>query len=370
MCANNSFFEYYGEGMKYYNPKESGLKYGMAAKQSSNNDRSENSKTLLPCIAEDQLLTATKSSRESILKTAKHQGRAYSYPNAATTEEIKITSGKHKEGDEEGRRPDQHRVQINNRKLNKRTSLSVGFYKGKSGSNDPKESGKDAPKMRRGSKENIEVVKPPSPDIIDLSNEKVVQELLLRLYQTLKTPDETARESPDKEHSYWKIEKPTENLEGFVEQKEMNRKMKECSKNEANFSKSDSRLKTYHRHSVNTFPQLNKSTPTLQVFYSKPVSWESLKMRSLQRRKRTTNSFAIQDSSRKCSLPGRKEAINRQVGHLTWPYTEYSRLESSRAVLCDRGLSVPLLMRHSNAFVSPKLLKTTSKPRKSVTFAI
>ena len=343
----------------------------MAAKQSSNNDRSENSKTYLPCIGEDQLLTATKSSRESILKTAKHQGRACSYPNAATTEEIKITSGKHKEGDEEGRRPDQHRVQINNRKLNKRASLSVGFYKGKSGSNDPKESAKDASKMRRGSKKNIQVVKPPSPDVIDLSNEKVVQELLLRLYQTLKSPDETARESRDREHSDWKMEKPTENGDGFVEQKEKDRKMKECSKNEANFrSKSDSRLKTYHRHSVNTFPQLNKSTPTLQVFYSKPVSWESLKMRSLQRRKRTTNSLTIQDSPRKCSLPWREEAINRQVSHLTWPYTEYSRAEGSRAVLCDRGLSVPLLMRHSNAFVSPKLLKTAFEPRKSVTFAI
>ena len=343
----------------------------MAAKQSSNNDHSENSKTWLPCIGEDKQLTATKSSRESILKTAKLKGRAYSYPSAATTEENKITSGKHKEADEEEKRPDQHRVQANNRKLNKRASLAVGVNKGKSGSNDPKDSAKDAPKMRRGSKKNIEVVKPPSPDVIDLSNEKVVQELLLRLYQTLKTPDETARENPDEEHSDWRIEKPKENGEGFVEQTEKDRKMKECSKNEANFrSKSDSRLKTYHRHRVNTFPQLNKSTPTLQVFYSKPVSWESLKMRSLQRRKRTTNSFAIQDSSRNCSLPERKEAIYRQVSHLTWPYTEYSRTESSTAVLCDRGLSVPLLMRHSNPFVSPKLLKTALEPRKSVTFAI
>ena len=314
----------------------------MAGKHSLSNDRRESSKTWLPCIgSEDRLLTARKTSRDSILKSPQRKVRENSDLNVANVEEVKIANGKYKKGNE-GKRQDQQRVQINNRRVNKRGSNPVGFSKGKRPSfSDPKESGKDAPKTRRGSKKNLQVVKPPSPDVIDLSNEKVVQELLLRLYQTLKTPDEKARERADKEQGYWKLEKSRENGDGLVEQKD--RKMKEYSKNEPNLrSKSDSRLKSYNRLHVNTFPQLNKSTSNLQLFYSKPVTWESLEMHSLQRRKRTANSFAIRDSSLKCNLPEGKEAIKRQVCHLTWPYTEYNRTESSRTVLCDRALSVPL----------------------------
>lgn len=310
----------------------------MAAKLTWGNLRSEKSKTSLPCIGEGELLKPPASFRDTKPKSSsKSRARVSSEPLVSKVEHAKKTS----EVDEGGK----------DKKLSKwrRGSIPVGWAKLKD-SSDSKEAAKDAAKTRRGSKKKIQPVNPPSPDVIDLSNEKVVQELLLRLYETLKVPDNIAHEGSLVEQNNWQME--------------------ECGKNEpTNLSnKLDNRMRT-RRQRITKFPQLRKSTSNFEVFYSEPLSCKSLKNRQLQRRRTTTDILAFQGSSPKSSQQERKDTFNRQLV-MTWSYGDRAQTSMSRAVLRDGGLSVPCLMRPGNAFVSPKLFKASFEPRKSITFAV
>ena len=321
----------------------------MAAKQPPNNERSERSKNLLPCISEDELLKQPLSSRESKPKSSTKRARVNSEPNMPSDKEMKNASVKSADVDED----EKGKILVSNRRrVFRHGSLPVGCSKEKPDSSNTKEVTKEPAIKKRISRKKIQQVKPPSPDIIDLSNEKVVQELLSRLYETLRVTDKDTREleSAVVEQNDWKGE--------------------ECMKyHPSTRSKSDNKLNLHRQHAVK-FPRLGKSTSNLEVFYSKPLSWKSLKTRQLQRNERFSSILALKDSPTNSSQPEQKEMLCRQASQFTWPYRDYTRTECSGTVLRGRGLSVPLLMRPSNAFVSSKLFKTSFESRKSVTFAV
>ena len=300
---------------------------------------SEKPRKLLPCIGEDKMLDNPSLSQVSKPKSSsRRRDRVHSDPNVPNAEQVKNASGKKDSSGEDGKG---RMLSSNRKKVPRRGSVPQGFFN----SSDSKATFKEAAKKaRRASKKDIQQDKPPSPDIIDLSNEKVAQELLLRLYETLRVTEKEAHESAPVEQNDLKIE---------------------SRKTELGLSSKSENTMRFHRQNVIGFPQLSKSTSNLEVFYSKPVSWKCLISRQLQRRKRPTNFLPFQDSLTRSDQLGRKELHNRQVSRMTWACCNYSPPGTSRPLLHDRGLSVPLLMRHSNAFV-----KTSFESRKSVTFAV
>jgi len=320
----------------------------MATKPAS----SEKSKTILPSISEDKLEYNRTSPRDSKPKSSSKRRDLVNSadPEAAVSseEQGRKAPGKKEAATEEAGK--ETLSSSNRRRIARRSSLQTGLLNCTDSKTETAREGLKRP--RRTSKKKIQLVKPPSPDIIDLSNEKVVQELMLRLFETLRLAETETQGSASMEQKDWKPINKTED--------------------------NDTRLHTdfetttkFHQRNVIKFPKLSRSTSHLEVFYSKPLSWQCLKNRQTQRRKRSTNYYAFRENFTKSYQDERKEMYNHgQLSQMIWNCGFIAPISTSRTMLRNRGFSFPLLMRHSNAIVSPRLLKTAHESSKSVTFAV
>ena len=320
----------------------------MATKPAS----SEKSKTILPSISEDKLEDNLRSLRDSKPKSSSKRRDLVNSadPEAAvfSEEQGRKAPGKKEAATEESGK--ETLSSINRRRIARRSSLQTGLLNCTDSKTETAREGLKTP--RRTSKKKIQVVKPPSPDIIDLSNEKVVRELMLRLFETLRLAETETQGSASMEQEDWKM-------------------MNKTKDNEARLHTDFETTTKFHQQNVIKFPKLSRSTSHLEVFYSKPLSWQCLKNGQTQRRKRSTNYYAFRESFTKSYQDERKEMYNHgQLSQMIWNCGFIAPISTSRTMLRNRGFSFPLLMRHSNVIVSPRLLKTAHESRKSVTFAV
>ena len=322
----------------------------MATKPAS----SEKSKTILPSISEDKLEDNLRSPRDSKPKSSSKRRDLVNSadPEAAVFNE---EQGRKAPGKKEAAIEEVGKETLsssNRRRIARRTSLQTGLLNCTESKTETAREGLKTP--RRTSKKKIQVVKPPSPDIIDLSNEKVVQELMLRLFETLRLAETETQGSAS------------------MEQKDL-KPMNKTEDNDARLHTDFETTTKFHQRNVIKFPKLSRSTSHLEVFYSKPLSWQCLKNGQTQQRKsRSTNYYAFRESFTKSYQDEeRKEMYNHgQLSQMIWNCGFIAPISTSRTMLRNRGFSFPLLMRHSNAIVSPRLLKTAHESRKSVTFAV
>lgn len=292
-------------------------------------ERNEKSRIVLPCIGEDELLNQpAPSSRGSMLKTPQQRLRLNSEPSVGVAAKNTSVKSKDTVDDATGK----GKMSNNHRKVTRRETIP-DYNQGNT-------------KTTKGSKNVKRQVKlnTPSPEVIDLSNEDVVNELMIRLYRTLRVQDNSTY------HSF-----PMDDC--TVEETS-----KQTKPNERR--KPDSGIKLFWHHTTR-FPQVSKATSGLEVFYSKPASWKSLtSSRQLQPRIRAKNFLAFQERSTKTN---QEKMIQMNYRQLTWPFKENSaRAGRSTSVLRKRGLSVPLIVTNGSAFVSSEIFKAS---RKSVTFA-
>lgn len=321
----------------------------MATKPAS----SEKSKTILPSISEDKLENNLRSPRDSKPKSSSKRRDLVNFADleaaVSSEEQGRKAPGKKEAVTEESGK--ETLSSSNRRRIARRSSLQTGLLNCTDSNSEMAREGLKTP--RRTSKKKIQLVKPPSPDIIDLSDERVVQELMIRLFETLRLAETETQGSASMEQKDWKM-------------------MNKTKDNEARLH-TDFETTTKFHQNVIKFPKLSRSTSHLEVFYSKPLSWQCLKNGQTQRRKsRSTNYYAFRESFTKSYQDEeRKEMYNHgQLSQMIWNCGFIAPISTSRTMLRNRGFSFPLLMRHSNAIVSPRLLKTAHESRKSVTFAV
>lgn len=320
----------------------------MATKPAS----SEKSKTILPSISEDKLEDNLTSPRDSKPKSSSKRRDLVNSadPEAAISS---AEQGSKAPGEKEAATEEAEKETLsssNRRRIARRSSLQTGLLNCTDSKTETAREGLKTP--RRNSKKKIQVTKPPSPDIIDLSDEKVVQELMLRLFETLRLAKTETQGNASMEQKDWKMINKTKD-------------------NEARLHTDFETTTEFHQRNVIKFPKLSRSTSHLEVLYSKPLSWQCLKNRQTQRRKRSTNYYAFRENFTKSYQDERKEMYNYgQLSQMIWNCGFIAPISTSRTMLRNRGFSFPLLMRHSNAVVSPRLLKTAHESCKSVTFAV
>lgn len=309
------------------------------------NDRK--SRVLLPCISEDELLKQPPpSSRGSMPKTLSNQRlRVNSEPNVSNpSDQVKNSSVKIKDAVDDA--AGKGKMSSYHRKVSRRVSLPVEDSK-------EKDCNQGNTKTTKGSKTVKRQVKlsAPSPDVIDLSKEDVVHELMLRLFESLRVPDRTCHGSLREQNKC------------IVEES--------CKKSRPNGSrKADNGINLF-RHHTTRFPRVSKSTSNLEVFYSKPMSWKTLMSnRQLQPRARAKTFLAFQEPSTKADQPVKETPIHMNYRHFTWSCKKNCALAGrSTSVLRKRGLSVPFIVTNGSAFVASEMFKTSFESRKSVTFA-
>ena len=296
------------------------------------------------------------SPQERNPKSVKRKVWSNSEPTTLNSEDVKTAAMRAKTKnteEEEGK----GKATTNNRK---RVTIPGGLPK----ANDPKEPSKDVLTTRRASRKNIQPAKPPSPDVIDLRDEKVVRELLLRLYKTLNVSEETAHGCVVAEKRAWTTVEARNNAQSL---KQNEGKVEKYGNNGPDLRDTADHGMKLHRHDIIRFPQLRKSASNFQVFYFKPLSCEYLNTR--QRRKSSLKFSAFQGKLLESGSLDRKETFKRNVCQLTRPLRDSKETQSPVSGLCGGGLSFPLFLRSSCTFVS-RNFKTPFESRKSVTFVL
>lgn len=220
----------------------------MATKPAS----SEKSKTILPSISEDKLENNLRSPRDSKPKSSSKRRDLVNFADleAAVSSEEK---GRNAPGKKEAVTEESGKETLsssNRRRIARRSSLQTGLLNCTDSKSEMAREGLKTP--RRTSKKKIQLVKPPSPDIIDLSDERVVQELMIRLFETLRLAETETQGSASMEQKDWKM-------------------MNKTKDNEARLH-TDFETTTKFHQNVIKFPKLSRSTSHLEVFYSKPLS--------------------------------------------------------------------------------------------------
>jgi len=303
-------------------------------------ERNEKSRKVLPCIGEDELLNQpASSSRGSIPNNPQPMLRVNSEPfvsNALTNTSVK---SKDAVDDATGK----SKMTTNHRKVTRRSSVPVGVSIEKDCNHGNAKTTKSSRNAKRQVKLNT-----PSPDVIDLSNEDVVKDLMIRLYKTLRVQDNS---------TYDKF--PMDDC--TVEEEETGKRTKP----NVGRRKPDSEISLF-RHYTTRFPYISKSTSGLEVFYSKPASWKSIiSSQHLQPRIRAKHFLAFHERS---TAGNQENMVQMNYRQLTWPFKETSvRPGRSTSVFRKRGLSLPFMVETSGgAFVSSGIFKSS---RKSVTFA-
>ena len=287
-----------------------------------------NVKSVLPCIGEDELLLNqhVPSSRGPIPETPRQRLRVNSEPVVSNT--VDDAAGESK-------------MTTNHRKVTRRVSVPDGVSREK----DCYHGNTKRTKCSRNEKRQVKL-NTPSPDVIDLSNEDAVKELMIRLYKTLKVQDNS---------TYDKF--PLDDCTIEVEETR-----KQITPN-AGRKKPDSEV--LFRHHTTRFPHVSKATSGLEVFYSKPASWKSsISSQQLQQRIGAKHFLAFQERSNKRN---QEKMVQMNYRQLAWPFEENSvRPGRSTSDFRKRGLSVPFKVTNGSAFVSSGMLKAS---RKFVTFA-
>ena len=310
-------------------------------------ERNDRSRISLPCISEDELMSQPPpSSRGSVSRTpSKQRPRVNSEPSVPNAGEVKNSSVISKTAGDDAA-AGKIKMSSNHRKVSRRGSVPAGVSKEKDCNQGNTKTAKGSKHVKR---RQVKLNEAPSPDVIDLSNEDVVHNLMMRLFETLKVPDGNTCNSSLSQQNDYALEEPDKQIITYtLHQTKPNRR------------KAENGITSHH---MSRFPQLSKSTSNLEVFYSKPKSWKSLMTnRQLQPRIRSRNFIALQERSTKT------DQIN--CSSLSWSFKQNSaRTGRSTSVLRRRGLSEPLIVTNSSAFVSCEGFKTSFESRKSVTFA-
>ena len=324
----------------------------MASKYSPQSaERNDKSRISLPCIGEDELLNQPKSSaRGSIPKSpSKRRLRVNSEPIVpANSSEAKDSAAAVRSKDATDDVSKVGKVSSNQKSIARRVSCPVGVSTDK----DYAQCNTKATKSKNAKQK----VKPkaPSPDVIDLSNEDVVHELMRRLYQSLGIPDNRTN-----------LDSPMKNTDSTVEGSYKQTKT-------TNLCKKTDDARKLSRHFTARLPQVNKITSNLEVFYSKPISWKTLvKSRQLYPKTRTKHYLAFQEVSTKANKPVKEKMLQTNENQLTWPMKRNCALAGrSTSVLRKRGLSEPFIVTSGSAFASSQeMFRRSFDSRKSVTFA-
>lgn len=312
----------------------------MASKLSpQSTERNEKSRIVLPCIGEDELLNQpAPSSRGSVPKTPQQRLRVNSEP--FTSNAVKNTSVKSKDAVDDA--TGKSKMTTNHRKVTRRSSVPVRVSTEKDCYHGNAKTTKGSRNAKRRVKLNT-----PSPDVIDLSNEDVVKELMVRLCKTLRVQDNST-------YDKFPMDDCTVEVEETSKQTKPN----------AGRRKPDSEINLF-RHHTTRFPHVSKATSGLEVFYSKPASWRSvISSQQLQPRIRAKHFLAFQERS---TERNQEKMVQMNYRQLTWPFKENSaRPGRSTSVFRKRDLSVPFIVTNGSAFVSSGIFKAS---RKSVTFA-
>ena len=290
-------------------------------------ERNEKYRIVLPCIGEDELLNQpAPPSRGSTPKTPQQRLRVNSEPNVSHA--AKNTSVKSKDAVDDA--AGKGKMTSNHRKVTRRGSVPVGVSTEKDCYQ-----GHAKTKRSRNAKRQVKL-NTPSPDVIDLSNEDVVKELMIRLYKTLRVQDNSSCEKFPMDDCTVKVEE-----------------MSKQTKSNAERRKPDSEINLF-RHHATRFPQVSKATSGLEVFYSKPASWKSLiSSRQLQPRIRAKHLLTFQERSTKRS---QVKMVQMNYRPLTWPFKENSTFPGrSKSVLRKKGFSVPFIVTNGSAFVSSEI---------------
>ena len=227
------------------------------------------------------------------------------------------------------------KMTTNHRRVTRRVSVPDGVSREK----DCYYGNTKRTKCSRNAKRQVKL-NTPSPDIIDLSNEDAVKELMVRLYKTLKVQDNSTYDKFPLDDCTTEVEETRKQI-----------------KPNAGRKKPDSEI--LFRHHTTRFPHVSKATSGLEVFYSKPASWKSsISSQQLQQRIRAKHFLAFQERSNKRN---QEKMVQMNYRQLTWPFEENSvRPGRSTSVFRKRGLSVPFKVTDGSA------LKAS---RKFVTFA-
>ena len=299
-------------------------------------ERNEKSRIVLPCIGEDALLNQPASSSPgSIPKTPQQRLRVNSEPFVSSR--VKNTSVKSKDAvvDAAGK----SKMTTNHtRKVPRSGPVPVGVSTEKDCYHGNTKTTKGSRNVKRQVKLTCNT---PSPDVIDLSNEDVVKELMIRLYKTLRVQDNTT-------YNKIAVDDCTVTVEETSKQIKPN----------AGRRKPDSEINQLFRHHTTRFPHFSKATSGLEMFYSKPASWKSMiSSQQHQPSIRAKHLLAFQERSTKRN---QEKMVRMNYRQLTWPFKDSARLGRSTWVFRKRGLSVPFIVTDGSAFVSS---------RKSVTFA-
>ena len=298
-------------------------------------ERNEKSRIVLPCIGEDELLNQPASSSSgSIPKTLQPMLRVNSEPFASTA--VRNTSAKSKDAVDDA--TGKSKMTTNHKKVTRRSSVPVGVSTEKYCYHGNTKTTKGSRNAKRQVKLNT-----PSPDVIDLSNEDVVKELMVRLYKNLRVQDNS---------TYDKF--PRDDC--TVEEEETSKQTK---------PNAGRRIPDGEINHTTRLPHVSKSTSGLEVFYSKPASWKSIiSSQQLQPRIRAKHFLAFQERS---TERNQEKMVQINYRQLTWPFKEhFVHPGRSTSVFRKRGLSVPFIVANGGTFVSSGIFKSS---RKSVTFA-
>lgn len=310
-------------------------------------EQNDTSRILLPSISEVELLNQPPPpSRGSMPKTpSKQRIRVNSEPSVPNAYVVKNSSVKSKDAVDDA--AGKGKMPSNHKKVSRRGSVPAGVSKEKDCNQGNTKTTKGSKNVKRQVKRSA-----PSPDVIDLSNEDVVHELMMRLYETLGVPDNNTCHSSLREQNDCIVEES-------------------CKQTKPNGSRKTDNGINLFRHRTTRFPQVSKTTSNLEVFYSKPTSWKSLMTsRQLQPRIRAKNFLAFREQSTKADQPVNEKPIQMNYSHLTWSFKKNSTYAGrSTSVLRKRGLSAPFIVTNDSAFVSSEMFKTSFESRKSVTFA-
>lgn len=303
-------------------------------------ERNDKSRIVLPCIGEDELLLnqPVPSSRGSILETPRQRLRVNSEPVVSNAVKNTLMKSKDAVDDAAGK----SKMTNNHRKVTRRVSVPDGVSTEKDCYHGNTKRTKCSGNAKRQVKLNT-----PSPDVIDLSNEDAVKELMIRLYKTLKVQDNS---------TYDKFPMGDCTIEVEETRKQI--------KPNAGRKKPYSEINLF-RHHTTRFPNVSKATSGLEVFYSKPASWKSsISSQQLQQRIGAKHFLAFQERATKRN---QEKMVQMNYRQLTWPFEENSvRPGRSTSAFRERGLSVPFKVTNGSAFVSSGMLKAS---RKFVTFA-
>lgn len=313
----------------------------MASKYSSHSgERNEKSRGLLPCIGENEVLNQSTSYGRGLIpkSPSKRRIRVNSEPYIIDNSEEKDSVAAVRSGEDAADDVTKSgKLSNNQKKLTRRVSVPLG-------TSTHKDSSLSNAKTTRSKTEKVRVKpKAPSPDVIDLSNEDVVHELMKRLYESLGVPDKT-------HFQQLTIDQNDSEVEGSCKQ---TRNTNECTKTD---------------ESTTRLPHVSKITSNLEVFYSKPASWKTLmNSRHLCLKTRTKRYLASKPTANKPVKE--KLMLKTNEHHLTWPWKRSFDLSGqSTSVMRERGLSEPFVAftPHSN---SRDLFRRPYDSRKSVTFA-